>query len=97
MYIAYRRTGGVLALLTFAAIVLAVTVLTVAVAVAVLVAALAVAAAALIARAVRPTWSWRHTAPPAIPSPLETIEMTVVRTSGPSVDRDLVRIDSGKN
>ena len=97
MLIARRRTGGVLALLTFAAIMVAVTVLTVAVVAAGVIVALAVAAAAFVARAVRPSWAWHHTASPATRSPLQTIEMTVVRNTGLSADRDLVRIDSDRN
>jgi L-alanine-DL-glutamate epimerase-like enolase superfamily enzyme len=94
MLIARRRTGGVLALLTFAAILFAVTVLTVAVVAAGLIVALAAAAAAFVARAVRPAWAWQQAAPPAPTSPLKTIEMTVVRAPGLAADRDLVRVAS---
>jgi hypothetical protein len=77
MFISYRRSGGVLALLTFAAIALAATVLTVAVAATVLIVGLAVAAVALLVRAVLPG-SRPHTVSPAAPWPQDTIEATVV-------------------
>ncbi len=97
MFITYRRTGGVFALLTFAAVALAATVLTVAVAATVLLVALAVAAVALVARAVRPTSPQHHTTvPPAAPWPQETIETTVVNRTASSDERDLLRMDSDK-
>ena len=97
MFITYRRTGGVFALVTFAAVALAATVLTVAVAAAMLVGALAVTAVGLLARAVLPTWSRHHTVPPPTPWPRETIEATVVNpTRGSSDERDLIRMDSDK-
>ena len=97
MFITYRRTGGLFALVTFAAVALAATVLTVAVAAAMLVGALAVAAVGLLARAVLPTWSRHHTVPPTTSWPRETIEATVVnRTTGSSDEGDLSRMDSDK-
>ena len=63
MFITYRRTGGIVALLTFAAVAFAATVLTVVVAATVLIVALGTAAAVLLARAVLPA-SWRHHAIP---------------------------------
>ena len=77
MFIAYRRTGGVLALLMLAAVALAATVFTVALGVIVLAVGVAMAALALAARAVLPA-RWRRTVPPATPWPHETIEGTVV-------------------
>jgi hypothetical protein len=96
MFITYRRTGGVFALLTFAAVALATTLLTVAVVATVLIVAVAVAAAALVARAVLPASSWYHTVSPAAPWPQETIETTVVNPTGFSDERDLLRMDSDK-
>ena len=93
MFITYRRAGGVFALLTFAAVALAATVLAVAVAAVVLI----VAAAALVWRAVRPTSSGHHSVSPATPWPQETIETTVVNPTGSSGDGDLLRIDTGKS
>jgi len=82
MFITYRRTGGVWALLAFAAAALAVIVVGAAVAATLLVAVLAIGAVALVARAVLPA-SWRQPAvrPPAR-WPLETIEATAVTDSG---------------
>lgn len=96
MLITYRRTRGVFALLTIAAVALAATILTVAVAATVLIVALAVAAAALVARAVLPTSPQYHTVPPATPWPQETIETTVVNPTGSSDEPDLFRMDSDK-
>jgi hypothetical protein len=96
MFITYRRTGGIFALLTLAAVAFAAAVLTVAAAAAILIVALAVTAAAILGRAVLPT-SWRrHTVPPATPWPQETIETTAVNPAGSSDERDLLRIDSDK-
>ena len=58
MFITYRRTGGIFALLTLAAVAFAATVLTIAVAATLLIVALGTAATFL-ARAVLPA-SWRH-------------------------------------
>ena len=78
MFLTYRRTGGVFALLTLAAVAIAATVVTVAVAAIILIVAVAAAAAVLLVRAVLPS-SWRRrTAPPATSWPQETIEGTVV-------------------
>ena len=55
MFITYRRTGGIFALLTLAAVAFAATVLTIAVAATMLIVALGTAAAVLVARAVLPT------------------------------------------
>jgi hypothetical protein len=74
MFITYRRTGGIFAVLTFAAVAFAATVLTVVVAATVLIVALGTAAAVLLARAVLPA-SWRHhTIPPPTAWPHDTIE-----------------------
>ena len=96
MFITYRRTGGIFALLTLAAVAFAATVLTIAVAATMLIVALGTAAAVLLARAVLPT-SWRHhTVPPPTPWPHQTIEATVVNPTGSSDERDLLRMDSDK-
>lgn len=78
MFITYRRTGGVFALLTFAAVAIAATVLGVVVAATVMVAALAIGAGALVARAVLPRRLRYRTVPPSAPWPHETLEGTVV-------------------
>jgi hypothetical protein len=96
MLITYRRTGGIFGLLTFAAVVLAATVLTVVVAATVLIVALGTAAAVLLARAVLPP-SWRHhTIPRPTPWPSDTIEATAVHPNGSSDERDLLRTESDK-
>jgi hypothetical protein len=77
MFISYRRSGGVRALLAFAAVALAAILLTVAVAATVLIVGVVVAAAALLVRALRPG-SRRHTEPPAAPWAQDTIEATIV-------------------
>jgi hypothetical protein len=87
MFITYRRAGGILALLTFAAVAFAATVLTVVVAATVLIVALGAAAAVHLARAVLPA-SWRHhTIPPPTPWPADTIEATVVHIPTGSSDK----------
>ena len=96
MYITYRRTGGVFALLTFAAVALAATVLSVAVAAAVLVAALAIGTVVLASRAVLPRWSWQTSVRPATPWRQDTIGTTAVNPAGKSDQVDLVRLDSDK-
>ena len=78
MFIAYRRTGGVLALLAVAAVAVVGTVLTVVVGATVLVGVLAVAAVALVARAVLPASVWPSRVGPVTPWPQETIETTAV-------------------
>lgn len=96
MFITYRRTGGIFALLTFAAVAFAATVLTVVVAATVLIVALGTAATVLLARAVLPA-SWRkRTIPPPTPWPDDTIEATVVHPNGSSEGRDRLRMDSDK-
>lgn len=92
----YRRTGGMFALLTLAAVAFAATVLTVAVAATILIVALAASATALLARAVLPAWWRRHTVPPATRGPQETFEATVVNPTGSSDEVGLLRNDSDK-
>jgi hypothetical protein len=93
MLITYRRTGGLLALLAFAAVALAATVLTVVVAATVLIVAAAIAAVALVGRAVLPR-SWRNrTVPSATPWPHKTIDATVVDAASSSETRNLLRMD----
>lgn len=78
MLITYRRTGGLFALLTLVAVVLAATVVTVALAATLFIVGAAVAAAALLVRAVLPrSWRTRRSAP-ATPWPHETIDATAV-------------------
>ena len=96
MFISYRRTGGVFALLTFAAVALAATVLTVVVGATVLVVALAVAAVALVVRAVLPARSRHHTVPSATPWPHQTFDTTVVNPRASSDEGDFLRLDSDK-
>jgi len=96
MYITYRRTGGVFALLTFAAVALAATVLSVAVAATLLVAALAVGTVALVARVVLPRASWQSTVHPVTPWLQETIETTTLNPARSSDQGDLVRLGSDK-
>ena len=89
MLITYRRTGGLLALLTLTAA-LAATVLTIAVAATL---AVAIAAAALVGRAVLPR-SWRNrTVPSATPWPHKTIDATAVDATSSSETRNLPRMD----
>ena len=96
MFISYRRTGGVFALLTFAAVALAAIVVSAAVAATLLVAALAIGAVALVARAVLPA-SWRRSSVrPPTPWPLETIETTAVNPAESPDQRAGVRVDSDK-
>ncbi len=96
MLITYRRTGGIFALLTLAAVAFAATVLTIAVAAILLIVALGTAATVLLARAVLPA-SWRHhSVRPATPGPHETIEATMVNPRGSSDESDLLRMDSDK-
>jgi hypothetical protein len=96
MFITYRRTGGVFALLTFAAVGLAAMALSAAIAATLLVAALAIGAVALVARAVLPASSGQSSVRPATQWPQETIETTAVNPAGSSVQGDLVRMDSDK-
>ena len=96
MLITYRRSGGLLTLLTFAAVTLAATVLTVTVAAGLFVVALGIAAVALLARAVLPS-SWRHaTVSPLAHWPHKTIEATLVTPAGSTDEGDLLRLDSDK-
>ena len=96
MFITYRRTGGVFAVLVIAAVAFAATVLTVAVAATVLIVAVVVAAAALVVRMVLPGSSRHHTVPPATPWPHETIEATIVNPTDSSDKPDSLRVDGGK-
>jgi hypothetical protein len=90
MLITYRRTAGLLALLTLAAVALAAMVLTIAVAATL---AVGIAAAALIGRAVRP-WSWRRrTVPSATAWPHKTLVATVVEAASSAETRDLRHMD----
>src|SRR4051812_5335326 len=95
MFVRYRRTGGVFALLAFAAFALAAIVLTVVVGAAVLVVVIAIAAVALVVRAVLPR-SWYYAVPPAAPWPHETFDATVVNRTASSGEGDLLRLDSDK-
>ena len=93
MFITYRRTGGIFALLTLAAVAFAATVLTIAVAAILLIVALGTVATVLLARAVLPA-SWRHhSVRPATPWPHEA---TMVNPGGSSDESDLLRMDSDK-
>jgi hypothetical protein len=96
MFITYRRTGGIFALLTFAAVAFAATVLTVVVAATLLIVALGTAAVVLLARAVLPASLRHHTIPRPTPRPRDTIEATVVHPNGSSDERDLLRMDGDK-
>ena len=98
MLITYRRTSGVCALLTFAAIAIATTVFTVAVVATVLIIALVSAVAGLVVRARGMLLtSWRyHPVRPAMLCPHETIEATVVNPTRSSNEADLLRMDSDK-
>lgn len=87
MLITYRRTGGLLALVAFAAVALGAAMLTVAVAATTLIVVVAMAAAVRLAQAVLPASWWRPTAPPASPWPQETIEGTVVNPTDASDQR----------
>lgn len=96
MLISYRRTGGLLARLTFAAVAVAATVVTVAVAAALLVVVLAIATAALLVRALRLRLSRRRTVSTPARWSGDTIETTLVtvnpqtRDSFASTTPDLV-------
>jgi hypothetical protein len=93
MLITYRRTGGLFALLTLAAVAVAATVLTVAVAAIVLAVAAAIAAPVVVGRAVLPR-SWRNrAAAPKIPWPHETIDTTAVTASSSSDTRNVPRMN----
>ena len=84
------------ALLVFAVVALAATVLTIVAAVTTLIVALAIAGVVLAARSLLPA-SWRrHTVPSATPWPEQTIEGTVVNRVGSSDERDLARLDGDK-
>lgn len=81
MIISFRRTGGVVTLLAFAAVALVATLVTVVVAAAVLVVLVAAGAALLLLRAVRPA-AWRlRTRPGSSHVAVDTIEGTVVRST----------------
>ena len=81
MFIAYRRTGGIFALIAIAAVALVATVLTVAGAAVVLIGALVVGAAVILVRAVLPTWGRRRTVPSPTYWPGETIDASVVEST----------------
>ena len=92
MLISYRRTGGLLALLTLAAVVVATTVVTIAVVVTVLILAVVIAAVSR-ARAVALCWL-RPNGPtrPETPWPHETID-AVISPATPSATRPRLGID----
>ena len=96
MLITYRRTGGLLALVAFAALALGAAMLTVAVAATTLIVVVAMAVAVRLAQAVLPASWWRPTAPPASPWPQETIEARAVKPPGSSDERDLRRLKGGR-
>jgi membrane protein implicated in regulation of membrane protease activity len=79
MQIIYRRRGGVLALVAFAAIALVATFFAVAVAVTMLVVMFAVATVALVVRAFMPGRRRRQVAPRDVEQSGDTIEGTVLR------------------
>jgi hypothetical protein len=92
MFITYRRTGGIFALLAVAAAGLVAVAVTIAAAATVLIVGTAVAAAALGARAVVTAFGRPRRVPP--PTPRGTIETTVVYPARAAVERDLARMDS---
>jgi hypothetical protein len=96
MFITYRRTGGVFALLMLAAVALAATVLTVVAAVTGLVVVMACAAVVLVARAVLPGRLWHKTVPPTTPWPQETFDTVAVTPTAAADADDLLRLDSDK-
>jgi hypothetical protein len=96
MLFTYRRTGGLFALLTLAAVSVAAAALTVAVAVTLLIVPLTIAAAVLFARAVLPRSWWRRTVPPPTPWPHETIEATVVDRTGSSDEGHVLPVGRDK-
>jgi hypothetical protein len=87
MFISYRRTGGVFALLMFAAVALAATVLTVVVGTTVLVVVVACAAVALVVRAVLPARYKHRAVPPTTPWPEKTFDTVAVKPTA-SADED---------
>lgn len=96
MLITYRRTGGLFAVLTLAAVAAAVTVLTAAVAAIVLAVAAAIASAALLGRAVLPCSLRNCTVPTAARWwPHDTIDTTAVTAIGSSDIPNLPRMDDG--
>ena len=96
MFITYRRTVGVFALLKFAVVALAATAVAVVIGTIVLAVALAVATVARLARLVRPAWWWQHKVPAAPSWPHETFDATVVNPTALSGEDDLVRLDSDR-
>src|SRR4051812_25591312 len=94
MLITYRRTGGLFALLTLAAIAVAATVLTVALAALVLAVAVAIASVLFMGRAVVPR-SWRRHRPvlAKTPWPHETIDTTPVTAISSSDTHNVPRTD----
>lgn len=92
LFITYRRTGGLLALLTVAAVAFAATVLAVAAAATLLIVAVAGSAIAVLVRAVLPRARRHQTVPPATRWPQETIA-TLVNPTDSAADRELLRMD----
>ena len=84
MFITYRRTGGVFAIVIFAVVALATAVLTVVTAATVLLLALALGAAALVARAILPASLRKRTVSDATPWPQKTIETTLATPAASS-------------
>ncbi len=81
MFIVYRRTGGILALIGIAIAAIAAIVLTVAVGTVVLIGTLAAGAVLFLLRAVLPTSRRRRQAPPPSHWPGETIDASVVEST----------------
>ena len=79
MQITYRRRGGILTLVAFAAVALVATFFAVAAAVTALVVVFAVATVALVVRAFMPGRGRGQVARPKAETPADTIEGTVVR------------------
>jgi hypothetical protein len=95
VFIIYRRTGGVLALLTLAAVAVVATVLSIAVAAALTIAVVALAAVAIARAVLFP--SRRHRPVSTVPQvQLETIEATVVNSTGSTDQRHLVSPAGGR-
>jgi len=93
MFITYRRTGGLFALLAVAAVALATTLVTIAVAAMLVIAAIAIAGVVLLGRAVLPrSWLDRR-APPATPWPHKTIDARVATGTTSPDRREPPRLD----
>jgi uncharacterized membrane protein YdfJ with MMPL/SSD domain len=93
MLITYRRSGGLVAVLTFTVVALAATVVTVTVAATVLIVALAVAASAVLTRAALRLFGRHRVVQPAAGWSRDTIDTTAVHTIGSAPARDPLRID----